>query len=396
VTPLRVAEVIGTTSGGTGSHVAMLASGIQEQGLTATVLGPPAARSQFPPGAVAFIAVDIGDRPRPVADAAAIVSLRRRLVQAAPDVVHAHGLRAGALAAVALGCCARRPPALLVTVHNAAPSGRPAAAVYRLLELIVARRAAAVLCASGDLAARMRGLGAREVGQAVVAVPEPRPPSDEAVSKARADIGAAGRPVLLAAGRLAPQKGFGVLLDAASAWQARKPPPVVAIAGAGPLAAELSARATAARLEVVFLGQRDDIPALLAAADVVVVPSWWEARALIVQEALRAGKPIVATRVGGIPDLTGEDGAVLVPPGDPGLLAAALLSVLDDHALAARLGASALARAQALPSEADAVTAAVSAYQRLAARSAGRAGRGAAGDAIRNPQRAKGDVHDTR
>ena len=177
----------------------------------------------------------------------------------------------------------------------------------------------------------------------------------------------------MAAGRLAEQKGFGVLLDAAARWQHRDPVPLLAIAGAGPLAGELAAQATASRLEVVFLGRRSDIPALLAAADVVVVPSRWEARALIVQEALRLGRPVVATRVGGIPDLTGEDGALLVPPGDPGQLATAVLAVLDDEGLAARLGAAALARSGALPSESDAVAAAVSEYHRLAARPVRRA-----------------------
>ena len=83
-----------------------------------------------------------------------------------------------------------------------------------------------------------------------------------------------------------------------------------------------------------FLGQRGDVPALLAAADVVVVPSHWEGQPLIVQEALRAGAPLVASRVGGIPDLTGEDAALLVPPRDNGKLAAAVLSVLGDQALA--------------------------------------------------------------
>jgi glycosyltransferase involved in cell wall biosynthesis len=367
VTPLRIVQVIGTTSGGTGSHVAMLAAGCLARGLTVSVIGPATARRQFDAIEPAFLVVGIGDRPRPAGDAAAIAALRRRLREAAPDVVHAHGLRAGAFAALALALVAGSRPALLVTVHNAPPAGRRSAAIYRVLELIVARRATAVLCASGDLAARMRSLGARDTWPAVVAAPEFVPPSDEAVSKALADIGAAGRPVLLAAGRLTEQKGFGVLLDAAAAWQRRDPAPVLAIAGEGPLAAQLSARAAAAKLDVVLLGPRADIPALLAAADVVVVPSQWEARALIVQEALRSGRPIVATRVGGIPDLTGEDGALLVPPGDPAGLAAAVLAVLDDHGLAARLRAAALARSGALPSESDAVTAAVSMYERLSA-----------------------------
>ena len=366
--PLRVTQVIGTTSGGTARHVAMLVAGGQAAGLAVNVIGPAAARQQFCGAPVSYLPVEIGDRPRPVSDVPAVIALRRRLRQAVPDVVHAHGMRAGAFAALALTRAPGQRPALLVTVHNAAPASPAAAAVYRVLELIVARRATAVRCASGDLAARMRSLGAQDTGLAVVAAPEFSPPPGEAVRKAREELGAAGRPVLLAAGRLAEQKGFGVLLDAAAAWRDRDPAPVLAIAGACPLAGELSARAAAARLGVVFLGHRSDIPALLAAADVVVVPSRWEARALIVQEALRLGRPIVATRVGGIPDLTGEDGALLVRPGDPGQLAAAILAVLDDPDLATRLGTAARARSAALPSAAEAIAAVVSEYEKLATR----------------------------
>jgi glycosyltransferase involved in cell wall biosynthesis len=117
---------------------------------------------------------------------------------------------------------------------------------------------------------------------------------------------------------------------------------------------------------VRFLGQRRDVAALLAAADVVVVPSLWEGQPLIVQEALRAGRPIVATRAGGIPDLTGEDAALLVRPGDPAELAAAVRRVLTDRALARRLTAAALERARSLPSENDAVEAALAVYRHLA------------------------------
>ena len=106
---------------------------------------------------------------------------------------------------------------------------------------------------------------------------------------------------------------------------------------------------------------------MLAGADLVVVPSLWEGQPLIVQEALRAGRPLVASRVGGIPDLTGQDAAVLVPPGDAAALADAVLSVLDDPALAARLGAAARARSAALPTQDDAVEAALDLYRRLAA-----------------------------
>jgi glycosyltransferase involved in cell wall biosynthesis len=281
-------------------------------------------------------------------------------------VVHAHGLRAGAVTALALARTPRRErPAIVVTTHNAAPSGVTSRAAYLALERLTARRADAVLCVSADLAARMRRAGARDVALAVVSAPPAADPSAEAVGQARAAMGAAGRPVVLAVGRLAQQKGFDVLLEAMTMLRDREPAPLLVIAGEGPQAARLAARSGAVGSGVRFLGRRADIPALLAAADVVAVPSRWEGQPLIVQEALRAGRPLVASRVGGIPSLTGEDAALLVPPGDPGRLASAVRSVLDDRALASALGAAAVARAQALPSEPDAVGAALAAYGRL-------------------------------
>jgi glycosyltransferase involved in cell wall biosynthesis len=117
---------------------------------------------------------------------------------------------------------------------------------------------------------------------------------------------------------------------------------------------------------VRFPGQRDDVPARLAAAAVFVLPSVWEGQPLILQEALRAGVPIVATRVGGTPELTGQDAALLVPPRDPDRLAGAVRAVLTDPALAARLRQAALDRAHALPTQAGAVAAALAEYARAA------------------------------
>ncbi|HEY5357450.1 MAG TPA: glycosyltransferase family 4 protein [Streptosporangiaceae bacterium] len=390
MTGLRVAYVLGTASGGTAQHAGLLAEGSRRGGLQVTVLGPASSRSAVAAGAaalpaeagtpadpgatathhpaIAFGVAEISDRPRPGRDAAAVLTLRRLLGEIGPDVVHAHGLRAGACSALALLRPWRRArrPALVVTIHNAPPRKLLAQLAYAVLEATCAWRADAVLCASADLAARMRRRGAANATEFDVPAARGPAPSASDVARAEADIGAAGRPVILAAGRLAEQKGLDTLLAAAAAWQRREPVPRLAIAGEGPLAAELAATASRAGLDLVLLGQRDDVPALLAAADVVVVPSRWEARPLIVQEAMRAGRPIVASRVGGIPDLTGAEAAILVQPADPAQLAAAVLAVLDDRELAARLSASARARARELPGPADAVAGVIAVYQRLA------------------------------
>jgi glycosyltransferase involved in cell wall biosynthesis len=250
----------------------------------------------------------------------------------------------------------------VVTAHNAAPAGGPAGLVYGALERLVARRADEVLCVSSDLEARMRALGAKDVGRALVPAPPLFAPPAGASAEAPPDLPGGGAPVVLAVARLAAQKGLDTLIEAASRWRDRDPVPVVAFAGTGPLLGDLIAAARASCVQARFLGHRDDVPALLAAADVVVLPSVWEGQPLILQEVLRAGRPLVASRVGGVADLTGEDAALLVPPGDAAALSRAILSVLDDPDLAARLSEAAVKRAAALPTEDDALDAALAAY----------------------------------
>ena len=439
---MKVAFVLGTTAGGTGRHVQMLATGCAVRGIPSVVAGPAETQLDFgfgapgvqsgavqsgavesgavesgavqsgavQSGAVEFEAVEFGDRPN-VRDGLAVLRLRQVLARSGADVVHAHGLRAGALAALALSLRPTAAPVpLVVTVHNAPPPSGLTAAVYQALELMVARSATTILCVSADLEDRMRRARARDVGRALVpsrgqaglgtaaagetvrrelglgqdeggpgrAVSAPgraaggtaraegsagRP--DGGTARAGDPGGPSRRPLILAAGRLAPQKGFAALIEAARRWGDLSPAPLLAIAGSGPLRAELTAAAAPLGDAVRFLGHRDDIAALLAAADLFVLPSLWEGQPLVLQEALCAARPIVATRTGGIPDLTGEDGALLIPVGDPAELAAAVRRVLISEALARRLADGARARARMLPSENDAVEAAVAVYRRL-------------------------------
>jgi glycosyltransferase involved in cell wall biosynthesis len=368
---MKVAFVLGTSTGGTARHVRMLAGGVAARGVAAQVFGPAQTDRDFgfgdlADGQVSFTSVEIADRPRVRHDLRAIRRLRRLIAAWRPDVVHAHGLRAGALTAIALAFV--RPTvydpkaALVVTVHNAPAGGGLTGAIYRVLELIVARSADSVLCVSKDLEERMRAAGASRVGRALV--PADAVPAVRAARAPRPLPGgpAPDRPLVLAAGRLAAQKGFGTLLDAAPRWRDLEPEPLLVIAGEGPLEAELTAGAAALGLDARFPGHRDDMPALLDAAAVFVLPSGWEGQPLILQEALRAGVPIVATRAGGTPALTGEDAALLVPPGDVPRLAEAVRAVLTDPALALRLRRAAADRGRALPDEDDAVAAALSEY----------------------------------
>jgi glycosyltransferase involved in cell wall biosynthesis len=376
---MKVAFVLGTSTGGTARHVRTLAAGCAARGVAAGVFGPAQTDRDFgfsrlAGGQVSFTPVEIADRPRVARDLRAIRRLRRLLAAWRPDVAHAHGLRAGALTAIALAFV--RPtvyhprPALVVTVHNAPAAGGATGAIYRVLERIVAARADSVLCVAPDLEERMRAAGARRVGRAIVpaAVPAAAAPAAGVAAEtptARPLPGepAPDRPLVLAAGRLAAQKGFGTLLEAAAGWRDLRPEPLLVIAGEGPLEASLKSQAARLGLDTRFAGHRDDIPALLAAAAVFVLPSTWEGQPLILQEALRAGVPIVATRVGGTPVLTGEDAAVLIPPGDARRLVDAVRAVLTDEVLAARLRKAAVGRGHALPGEDDAVTAALAEYK---------------------------------
>ncbi|MGY1831989.1 glycosyltransferase family 4 protein [Geodermatophilus sp. SYSU D01180] len=357
----RVAEVLATSTGGVGTHLRSVLPALAGAGAEVTVCGPAATDALFGFSAAArFTPVEISAGLDPLADTRAVLALRRAATGA--ELVHAHGLRAGLVAAAAARTGARRP--LVVTLHNALPErSGPLRRVLAAAERATVRAADVVLAASGDLADNARRLGARDVRVAPVSAPA-LPPARRSRDEVRAGLGLVdGRPLVLAVGRLHPQKGYDVLLDAAASW-AGEPPPLVAIAGDGPLEAELSARIAARRLPVTLLGRRDDVADLLAAADLVVLPSRWEARSLTAQEALRAGTPLVATRTGGLPELLG-DAALLVPPGDAAALAGAVTALLADPARAAALAEAGRAQAAGWPDEAATARTLAAVYREL-------------------------------
>ncbi|MFG2230451.1 glycosyltransferase family 4 protein [Streptomyces sp. NPDC048723] len=350
--PLRTVQVLGGGAGaGSSAHVRSLATGLAARGVRVTVCAPVQAEGEYDfTGAGAQFAPDA-------------VSVLRAACAGA-DLVHAHGVRAGMRAALAIR--GRRVP-LVVSWHGEGPTAAGALGrLGRMLERHVARAAAVVLGASSDQVDAARLRGARDARLAPVAVPA-GPAGPEAAAdpgKVRAELGAVERPLLIAVGSLVPHRGYSVLLDAAREWRGLDPAPLLVIAGEGPLRAELSRRIEAEGLPVRLLGRRRDAAQLLAAADLAVLPSRWEARALLAQEALRVGVPLVATAVGGVPELVGE-GAVLVPPGEPGPLASAVTGLLADPDRRAALVAAGRVQAATWPSEDDTVAQVLSVYDEL-------------------------------
>jgi glycosyltransferase involved in cell wall biosynthesis len=330
---MRIAQVLTASTGGIGRHVASLLPRLVERGHQVRVYCPE----------LTAAAQGFGDLGVPV------LPLRRLAGARRADVVHAHGYKAGALAAAVLPLA--RPP-LVVTWHNAILGVGRSAVAGRLLQGAVARAADLTLGASSDLVAEAVARGARHARLGAVAAPVLPPPQRDR-SSVRAGLGLAETDLaVLTVSRLAPQKNLRMVLDVAAAVSSR-PGLRFYVVGEGPERPGLQHRIDTEGLPVTLLGRRDDISDLLAAADLALLTSYWEARALVAQEALLAGLPLVSTRVGGIAELVG-DAAVLVPTGDAAAAAAAVVRLADRRAERDRLRLAGPAQAATWPDE-DAV-----------------------------------------
>jgi glycosyltransferase involved in cell wall biosynthesis len=156
-------------------------------------------------------------------------------------------------------------------------------------------------------------------------------------------------PLVVCVGRLTPQKGHAVLLEAIALARRAVPRLTLALAGDGPLREELLAQATRLGLgeAVRFLGKWHDVPPLLSCADVLVQPSTFEGLPLAVLEGMAAAVPaVVADVVGSNETVVPGESGLIVPPNAPRELAQAIQRILEDPALARRLGTAARRRAE--------------------------------------------------
>jgi glycosyltransferase involved in cell wall biosynthesis len=324
----------------------------QERGfnseLVSGVEGP--GEGAFPPPKEHYVRIPTLERAvRPFADAGAYRSLARLMRAAKPHVVHTHMAKAGALGRVA----AKRSgvPVVVHTFHGHVLRGywsSPLSKAFVAIERVLARQTDALIAVSAAIRDELLSFGIGNpsqwhvipVGLELDHLMKDLPPARWA--RQRLGLPEQG-PLIGIVGRLVPIKDHETFLDAAAIVARAYPDATFVVAGDGTSRGMLEAKARArlgSRLE--FLGWVEDLPLLYGALDVVAVTSRNEGTPVALIEAGAAGRPVVATRVGGVPDVV-RDGAtgLLTLPGEPHAVAAALITLLDHPERARSMGASA-------------------------------------------------------
>lgn len=371
----RVLELSAQAAGGVRAHIRQVSQLLAKDGHQVLLAGPSnvisPADGAVGGGCLRTYQIDIGARPSG-ADLKALRQLKQLATTA--QVIHAHGLRAGALAVLAVKRLpAAKRPRVVVTLHNLPVGSAPTRLVGKALHLVVVKGADYVLTVSPDLLEKAKQLGL-EAGEIAVVPAPARSLSDCAgTASSETDFGTTASldpasgpgagsgpgassaasskaaPCLLTIARLAPQKGLDLLLEAATLIKQRGIDFTWLVAGDGPLKAQLNQQIVAADLPVKLLGRREDIGALLSQADVVVQTSYWEGQPLTLREAIQAGRAIVATDVGGSAYTLAGCGQLVEPQAGP--LADAVVAVISDPKRRETLEAASRAAVAKIPGE---------------------------------------------
>ena len=348
----RLLHIVGDSSfGGAAKIILRLAQTMRAEGWHVDVL---TTNSVFHDAAaqhdVGVVSLDVIRREiRPWWDLRGLVRLYRFLRREGYLVVHTHTSKAGFVGRLAAWLAG--VPVILHTAHGFAfheRSPRAKRAFYCTLERFASRWCDRIVSVSEfhrRWALMLRICGTKKISAIPngIACQSPHLPASTVVWR-RTLAALPSDLIVLTTGRLAPEKGLEYLIEAASLLRHSRPAFRFVLAGDGPLRAQLEelAESLGVTRHVEFLGYRDDISDLLAACDLVVLPSLREGLSIALLEAMAAGKPIVTTQIGSNSAVASQaDMALLVPPGDPQTLCAAILRCGRDPALRARLGTNA-------------------------------------------------------
>ncbi|MHC5209342.1 MAG: glycosyltransferase [Planctomycetota bacterium] len=295
---------------------------------------------------------ELSRAPSPARDLRALVALRRLMAARRPELVHTHTAKAGVLGRLAARACRPRP-LLVHTYHGhvlADYFGRGVSAAIARIERALAARTDALVAVSPSVRDQLVGRHrVGDPGQYTIVPPgidrERTRPDVEAGWALRAELGVPEDGVLfVCVGRLAPVKNVDLVLDAFAGVAPSQPRARLLVVGDGPSGPGLRER-IGGLPGAAWRPPRHRLSAVYGAADVLVLGSDAEGLPQVVAEALAAGVPVLATAVGGVPDLLrdGRDG-LLVPPRDGPALGGAMARLLDDASLRGRLAEGARSR----------------------------------------------------
>ena len=265
-------------------------------------------------------------------DLSVVPRIREYLNKGDFDLVHTHLFTANFWGRLgALG----RPQVLVSSAHNVVAEERPLLVrVENLLDRILTLGTDAVFCVTGQVAASMRHDAGLPPGKLVpiengLSLP---PPSGKTKAEIRRELGLPEDRIFLAViGRFSTQKNHRGFLEALGTVVARHPEVLVLFAGEGELEGEIRAEAESRGLIpfLRFLGLRRDVPRILEALDLFVLPSLWEGLPNVMLEAMAAGVPVVATRVGGVPDVLTDGETGILCETSSSAIAEGILRALD-------------------------------------------------------------------
>jgi glycosyltransferase involved in cell wall biosynthesis len=321
---MRVLHVMEATIGGTRRHLVDLARGQQRAGLEVHVAAASLRVPDFERDLAELERLGVGvtripmrRAPAPLSDRRHAAELRALLRRLRPDVVHTHSSKAGALgrwASLREGIGARVHTPHTFAFLFAGMFSAPKRAFYRGVERWLAARTARIIAVSEDEAQSIRAAGiVPEERLRVVANGIDARPFREARAASREALGLRDdAPLFFCAGLLNLAKGQDLLLEALALPGLERAQ--LLLAGEGEMRAQLEARSAALGLgaRVHLLGFRPDVPALLAAADVYVLPSRWEGLPYVLLEAMASARPVVATPVDGARELVARAGCGLL------------------------------------------------------------------------------------